>query len=292
MPRRKERFTVEGSSVAITGAASGIGRATATLLARAGARVAIGDVDFDGALALADDLGPRASAWSLDVSDPGAFERFLDAAEQRNGALRVLINNAGVDWMGNFHEEPDAVSRRELEINLLGTIVGTRLALRRMLPRRDGHIVNVASGAGRVPLPWSATYAASKHGIVGLTESLRMEYRGSGVRFSLIQPAQVETAMLAGQARPPLLALVAPEQVATAIAHAIERGRFEVWVPASQGATARLGALLPRVAREAVMRAIGVGRIAGEADLARRGGYHERAFGEALNASAERQTRD
>jgi short-subunit dehydrogenase len=75
-----------------------------------------------------------------------------------------MVNNAGIDWMGPFHEEPDEVSRREIEVNLLGTVCGTRLAAQRMLPRRRGHIVNVSSGVGRAPLPGSAVYSATKHG--------------------------------------------------------------------------------------------------------------------------------
>lgn len=190
-----------------------------------------------------------------------------------------MVNNAGIDWIGAFHEEPDEVSRRELEVNLYGAIVGSKLALQRMLPRRSGHLVNVASGVGRVPLPGSATYSATKHGVVGLTESLRLEYRDSGIGFSVIQPAQVETAMLDGQARPRALPQITPEAVAEAVVRAVERDRFEIWVPASQGVTAKLGAILPRPAREAIFRIVGVTKIAGQTDLGARRAYHERMFG-------------
>jgi short-subunit dehydrogenase len=132
---------------------------------------------------------------------------------------------------------------------------------------------------GRVPLPGSAVYSATKHGIVGLTESLRLEYRGSGLRFSLVQPAQVETGMLDGQARPRLLAQVTAGEVAAAVVAAVRNNRFEVWVPSSQGVSVKLGSLLPRRAREAVLRAMGVGKIAGDTDQAQRRDYHERMFG-------------
>jgi NAD(P)-dependent dehydrogenase (short-subunit alcohol dehydrogenase family) len=252
-------------NVAVTGGGSGIGRAVAEHFARSSANVTIGDIDGSGV--------------ALDVSDRDSFAAFLDAAEERHGPLDVLVNNAGVDWVGPFHEEPDEVSRREIDINLMGTILGTRLALARMLPRGKGHIVNVASGVGRVPLPGSAVYSATKHGIVGLTESLRLEYRDSGVRFSLIQPAQVDTGMLAGLARPKLLPVVSADDVAAAVVRAVRQNRFELWVPASQGVTARLGYVMPRRLRELVMRVLGVGRIAGDADLAERRAYHERSFG-------------
>jgi NAD(P)-dependent dehydrogenase (short-subunit alcohol dehydrogenase family) len=268
-----------GTSAAVTGAGRGIGRAIALRLAGAGARVAVGDIDLPAAESVADEIGAEAVAFALDVTDPAQFEAFLDAAEERFGALGVLVNNAGVDWVGPFHEEPDEVTRREIEINLYGTTVGSKLALRRMLPRRDGHLVNVASGVGRVPLPGSATYAATKHGVVGLTESLRLEYRLSGVRFTVIQPSQVETGMIDGQARPLALPVVSPDDVAAAVLDALLHRRFEVWVPRSQAATAKLAAILPRRMREAIMRAIGVTRIAGSYDAAARSAYHHRAFG-------------
>ena len=190
-------ISLSGASVAVTGGANGIGRAIATQLRRAGAKVAVGDRDLEAAQALAREHGVLAH--ELDVADEPGFRAFLDAAEQAHGPLDVMVNNAGVDWIGPFHEEPHDVTRREIEVNLLGTTIGSKLALQRMLPRGRGHLVNVASGVGRVPLPGSATYSATKHGVVGLTESLRLEYRGSGIGFSVIQPAQVETAMLDGQ---------------------------------------------------------------------------------------------
>jgi short-subunit dehydrogenase len=99
------------------------------------------------------------------------------------------------------------------------------------------------------------------------------------VRFSLIQPAQVDTGMLAGLARPKLLPVVSADDVAAAVVRAVRQNRFELWVPASQGVTARLGYVMPRRLRELVMRVLGVGRIAGDADLAERRAYHERTFG-------------
>jgi NAD(P)-dependent dehydrogenase (short-subunit alcohol dehydrogenase family) len=267
-----------GRPVAITGGGHGIGKAVAEHFARAGARVAVGDLDAGAAEAVATSLGGDALGLTLDVADRDSFAAFLAAAEKRHGELSVLVNNAGIDWIGPFHEEPDEVTRREVDVNLMGPITGTRLALQRMLPRRRGHIVNVASGVGRVPLPGSASYSATKHGIVGLTESLRLEYRGSGVRFSLIQPAQVETEMLAGQGRPRLLPVVTPGDVGAAVLDAVENDRFEVWVPGSQAVTAKLGLLLPRRAREGLMRGLGLGKIAGQTDLAARREYHERMF--------------
>ena len=248
-------------------------------LAAAGASVAVGDVDGDAAAAVAASIGSAAFGFELDISDRDRFAAFLDEAESRFGPLTVMVNNAGVDWIGPFHLEPDEVSAREISVNLLGTVLGSKLALQRMLPRRSGTLVNVASGVGRVPLPGSATYSATKHGVVGLTESLRMEYWDSGVSFCVVQPAQVRTAMLDGQGQPRRLAQIDADDVAVAVLDALRRGRFEVWVPRAQGASVKLGYVLPRALRERVLRASGLLRIAGDLDPEARRSYHRRAFG-------------
>jgi NAD(P)-dependent dehydrogenase (short-subunit alcohol dehydrogenase family) len=273
-----DQHALAGAAVAVTGGGNGIGRAIALHMARAGARVAIGDIDVAAAEAVAQEVGGDAFAVALDVADREQFAAFLDAAEERHGPLRIMVNNAGVDWVGPFDQEPDEISRRELDINLYGTILGSKLALARMLPRRAGHLINVSSGVGRLPLPGSATYAATKHGVVGLTESLRLEYRGSGIAFTIVQPSQVETAMLDGQGRPRALPIVTPDDVAVAVLDAARRRRFEVWVPRSQGASAKLAAILPRRVRELAFRVVGLPRIAGDLDVEARRAYHERAF--------------
>ena len=130
--------SLHDTSVAVTGGANGIGRSIAQHFARAGARVAIGDLDAEGAQSVASEIGDRAVGAPLDVSDRDAFAAFLDLAEERHGPLGIMVNNAGVDWIGPFHEEPDDVSRREVDVNLMGAILGSRLALQRMLPRRTG----------------------------------------------------------------------------------------------------------------------------------------------------------
>jgi NAD(P)-dependent dehydrogenase (short-subunit alcohol dehydrogenase family) len=279
LTRRSSPISLQDACVAVTGGANGIGRAIVEHFVRAGARVTIGDVDADGVQRLAAELGERAVGLALDVRDESAFTSFLDAAEERHGPLAVMVNNAGVDWMGPFHEESNEVSRREIAVNLMGTIVGSRLALQRMLPRGRGHLVNIASGAGRVPLPGSAVYAATKHGVVGLTESLRLEYRDTPLRFSVVHPAQVETAMLDGQVRPRFLPVVSPDDCAEAVLDAVRSGRFEVWVPSNQWVSVKFSNLLPRSLRERLMLALGVGKIAGESDQDARRGYHERMFG-------------
>src|SRR5947209_14798232 len=171
----REPRILAGKTAAITGGARGIGRATAEAFLRKGMKVAIGDVDFDSARRTADELGASAVALPLDVTDRASFAAFLDGAEQQLGPLDVLVNNAGIMQIGRFIDEDDLTARRMIDINLHGVILGTKLALDRMLPRGRGHIVNVASQAGKFGTQGGATYSATKHAVVGLTEADRRE---------------------------------------------------------------------------------------------------------------------
>jgi NAD(P)-dependent dehydrogenase (short-subunit alcohol dehydrogenase family) len=266
---------IAGRVVAITGAARGIGRATAAALVRAGARVAIGDLDAELAERTAAELGCAAHA--VDVTDPASFERFLDWVEAEVGPLDVLVNNAGILHLGPFLEEDEAATRRQVDVNLLGVIHGTRLGVRRLRERGAGHLVNVASSAGKVTPPGIATYTATKHAVVGLTEAVRLEQRGSGIDFSIVMPGVVRTEMIAGYARSPVVSEIEPEDVAEAIVGALRRPRVDVFVPRSLGGVNRLMQLLPRRAREWVGRAVGVDRITWDADRSVRDAYESRA---------------
>jgi NAD(P)-dependent dehydrogenase (short-subunit alcohol dehydrogenase family) len=268
-----------GASVAVTGAANGIGKAIAQHFARAGARVALGDLDAVAARRVADEICGAAIGVGLDVSDEASFATFLDAAEEAHGPIDVLVNNAGIDWMGPFHTGTDDLSRREVDVNLIGPIIGSRLALQRMLPRRRGHLVNVASAAGRVPQPGSAVYTATKHGVVGLTECLRLEYRDSGIRFSILHPGYIKTAMTEGTQRPSrLVPTASADDCAAAVVAAVRDNRFEIWAPAGQWIGIKLGHLVGRRIRERVLLGIGIDKIADNLDEAARRGYHRRAF--------------
>jgi NAD(P)-dependent dehydrogenase (short-subunit alcohol dehydrogenase family) len=266
---------IAGRVVAITGAARGIGRATAGALVDAGARVAIGDLDAGLAQRTATELGCAAHA--VDVTDPASFERFLDWVEAEVGPLDVLVNNAGILHLGPFLEEDEAATRRQVDVNLLGVIHGTRLGVRRLRERGGGHLVNVASSAGKVTPPGIATYTATKHAVVGLTEAVRLEQRGSGIDFSIVMPGVVRTEMIAGYARSRVVSEIEPEDVADAIVGALRRPRVDVFVPRSLGRINRLMQILPRRAREWVGRAVGVDRITWDADRSVRGAYESRA---------------
>lgn len=231
-------------TVAITGAARGIGAAVAAEVVRRGGRVLLGDLDAEAVAAVAARLGPAALAGRLDVTDDASYVQWLELAQ-----VDVLVSNAGVMWVGAYDEEPEAAGRRMMDVNFWGVVRGTRLVLPAMLARGNGHVVTVASLASYVGPRGEATYGATKHAVHGWIKAVRAELRGRGVDFTLVLPAAVETELAAGTASGGVARLT-PEQVATAVVEAIESPRFEVFVPARTGALVRIFALLPQVARD------------------------------------------
>jgi NAD(P)-dependent dehydrogenase (short-subunit alcohol dehydrogenase family) len=290
----KQRRSLNGKVVAITGGARGIGKATAEALVRRGARVAIGDVDLALAEGTAAGLGGGSVALALDVSDRASFEAFLDEAERQLGPVDVVINNAGIMPVTPFVEEAEDSFRRQIEINLIGVIHGTQLAMERMLPRNSGHIVNIASQAGKAGFPGIATYSATKHAVVGLSEAVRQELRGQAVEISCVMPTVVNTELTAGVGQKWVKPVEATD-VAEAIAEALEVPRFDVYVPKANGALLRAGALMPRAASEAVSRAMGTDKLMTQVDHAARAAYEDRvthSTGEADEKEAGAADRD
>src|SRR3954451_13503551 len=184
--------------VAITGGARGIGHATAEALARQGARIAIGDLDGDLAAHVAAGLGGGAFGVGVDVTDNAAFTAFLDGVEHRLGPLDVLINNAGIMNAGPIDAEDEALTARAVAVNLEAVIHGTREAVRRMKPRRSGHIVNVSSAVSKVAGSHCATYVATKFGVAGFSEAVAIELRETGVEISVVRPSLVHTDLASG----------------------------------------------------------------------------------------------
>lgn len=247
------RRSIDGLVVAVTGAASGIGLEVARALVAQGARVALGDLDAVATEAAAAALGPSAIGVRLDVSSPESFAAFLDHAESLLGPIDVLVNNAGVMWVGPFADEPLAAQRRQIEVNLLGVIRGTQLAATRMLARGAGHIVTVASAASKLAPPGEATYAATKHGVFGYLDAARAELRGSGVRVSVVMPGVVDTALAGGTASGAIRRL-RPAEVARAVVGVIRRPRFAVVVPARIAVLHKASAVLPEQIRTPMLR--------------------------------------
>ena len=274
---RRPRRRLTGRVVAITGAARGLGLAMAEALAARGAHVALGDLDAELAAAEAAKLPGGAVGLALDVSDPSSFKRFLDEVEQRLGPVDVLINNAGIMVVEPFLEEPESLTRRQMEINVHGVITGMRLALHGMQRRRSGHIVNVASAAGRVGIAGEAVYVATKHAVVGLSEAVRQELRGTDVEISVVMPGLANTELGSGMRAPRGVKIVEPQEVAAAVVDALERPRYEVYVPASLGPLFRLAVLLPQAGRDFMNRLFQTDQIATKVDKTARAAYAARA---------------
>jgi NADP-dependent 3-hydroxy acid dehydrogenase YdfG len=274
----RRRREIAGRVVAITGGARGIGRATAAALVGRGARVALGDLDGDLARAVALELGGGTVGRELDVRDADAFAAFVAESERAlGGPLDVLINNAGVLRVGPFLDEDPAWTRRQLEVNLLGVIHGMQAALPGMKARRTGHVVNVASIAAKIGVRNEAVYSASKHAVAGLSEAVRAELRGTGVALTLVMPGLVRTELAAGTTGARGSVVLEPQDVASAVVGALERPRFEVFIPRSYRAQLRALDLLPRPVRDVALRAAGSERPTARTTPAQRAAYEQRA---------------
>ena len=239
---RYPRIDLQGASVAITGGGRGIGKATAEMFAARGAKVAIGDLDEQAAISAAKEVGGLGVA--LDVTDAGSFQSFVDAAEAAHGPIDILVNNAGVMPNGDFLDLGLASDRMTMEVNVFGVIHGMRAVLPRMLERGSGHIVNVASLAGKFPVKGLATYNASKFAVVGLTAASRLEYADSGVSITAILPSAVDTALASGLDMRPI-PKVKPEAIAAAVVGSVRDRRAEIAVPGYVGLLADVATVTP-----------------------------------------------
>lgn len=240
---------VNGKVVVVTGGARGIGYATAKTLHQLGAKVAIGDVDEAAVKEAGTDLDVGFYA-RLDVTDRQSFTTFLDDVERELGPIDVLINNAGICPAGRLVDEPDEITQRTIAINVFGVILGTKLAAERMVKRRRGHIINIASLAAMGAVPGIATYTATKHAVLGFTDSARLELRGTGVTLSAVLPTLTNTSMIDGVATMAGLKNAEPEDIAAGIVGLIKK-------PKPRLAVTRAAGLLIEVTRRLVPLRVG-----------------------------------
>lgn len=190
-----------GATAIVTGAASGIGRALAEELARRGCEVVLADLQIELAEQVASEIrvsGGKANAVNIDVTNFPAMAQLVQETVNRTGRLDYIFNNAGIAIGGNVNhfgiEDWDQI----IDVNLRGVINGVQAAYKVMMAQGFGHIVNTASLAGLMPSPGNVAYATTKHGVVGLSKSLRAEAAQMGVRVSVFCPGFIRTAILEG----------------------------------------------------------------------------------------------
>jgi short-subunit dehydrogenase len=271
---------IKGKTIAITGAARGIGYATARALLARGGRVVIGDRDvarLESAVAGLSDVG-LVSGHPLDVTDPESFSTFLDKARTYgSGHVDVLINNAGVMPIGAFLEQSEQTIRTAIEVNFCGVLTGCRLVLPEMVKRRSGHIVNIASLAGIMAVPGQVVYAGTKFAVVGLSTALADEYAAQGVEVTVVMPPFTNTELITGTKSTGTSKPVEPEDIAAAVIKALDKPKTHVSVPGGIRPILALITMLGPRGRRWLNRRSGADRLFLDFDAAARQSYEDRA---------------
>jgi len=228
-----------GQVVLLTGASGGLGTYMAQAFAERKVKLALAahpGINLEGLRKSVAESGAEAVALTADLRDPARRREMLAAVRSRLGPIDILVNNAGVEFNSAYHDLGEDQIGEVLSVNLEAPMILSRLVLPEMLERRQGHIVNMSSLAGKSGPAFQEPYAATKAGLVAFTQSLRATYRGSGVSASAIVPAFVEAGIYArlkaksGCAAPALLAGCSPEQVAQAVLRSIESDVPEIIV--------------------------------------------------------------
>ncbi len=266
---------LKGKVVAITGAARGIGLATAEALIAQGAKVSIGDIDLELAEKEAQRIG--AKAFKVDVRDRESFSQFIQNTIQHYGSLYSLVNNAGIMPMGAFLDENPALVDAQIDINFRGVIMGMQLALPELLTQSEGHIVNIASLAGRFALPGSAVYSGTKFAVIGLTEAVAGEFRDSNVQFTAILPSKVLTELSSGTDHAgKTIPSVTPQQVANAVVSTLIKPRLFIAVPDYLQTVHGAYGMLPQWVQKGARRLLGDDGILTKLDHSAHSGYASR----------------
>jgi all-trans-retinol dehydrogenase (NAD+) len=233
----KRMRNLQDKTVLITGAGHGLGRELALTFSAAGAVVLVTDLAADGVeatLALVREAGGRAAGYTLDVTDEAMILNLRDRVRHEHGPLDVLINNAGVAYGGEFLSVPLQQHHDTYRVNLLGQVAMAHAFLADLVARPEAHLVNVASASGLIALPYATTYASSKWGVIGFSESIREELRLLGhrhVAVTAVCPSYIDTGMAAGVRVPHLSRMLQPADVARLVLRAVRKRRELVLTP-------------------------------------------------------------
>lgn len=250
--------------VLVTGAGRGIGRVTALELARHGAEVVVTDLRLADAERTAEEIragGARAHAFELNVTDTAAIERLREQLHSRLGPIQVLVNNAGTVFGGAFLDVPIEKHALTYQINLVGLVAVTHAFLPDLIAAREGHIVNIVSASAFVGLPFGTTYASSKWGALGFSESLRLELDVLGHRhvgITAVCPGYVNTGLFNGVKPPRMTRMLEPEELARQIARAVQRNRPILITPRITHIAPALRGLVPTSWMDQIGRFFGV----------------------------------
>ena len=231
--------SVDGAVVVVTGGARGIGARTAEVFTEHGATVVIGDIDTPDS--------------HLDVTDATSWRRFVDATLAAHARIDILVNNAGVVPLGALHTESDDITDLVLDVNTRGVLNGMRAVIPTMLSQGSGHIVNVASMAGMIPIAGMVSYNASKFAALGASLAARQEYAGNGISVSAVLPAAVRTELASGVRLGGGLPTVDADDVARAVLRTVHTRAARTSVPRW---VAPMWALTDAVVPESVQRAV------------------------------------
>lgn len=241
---------VQGKTALITGGAMGMGLLWAKRFASDGANLVLWDINAEGLEQAAESLRGQVDVMTqvVDVSDRGQIYKAAMKVQAETGGVDILVNNAGIVFSKPFLETPDDHISKTIDVDLKAIFWTMKAFLPRMLELNAGHIINVSSASGFIGVPRMPAYVASKWGVIGLTESVRLEVRGlkkDGVGFTLFCPSFVDTGMFEGAKAPLLTPMLSPEDAVNIAYDGFRQGKYMITAPWMVGLTPALKGLLP-----------------------------------------------